>query len=55
MFDVEGNDVVIGVVLVVEFVVVLVVEVVAIVPVDLVVDVVAEDVPLETDAAVAEH
>ena len=62
VFDVEGKDLVIGVVigvvrgvvLVVEFEVVLVVvEVVAVVPVDLVV-VVAVEVPLETGAAVAE-
>ena len=51
VFDVEGNDVVIGVVIGV----VLVVEVVAVVPVDLVVVAVAEDVPLETGAVVAEH
>ena len=65
VFDVEGNDVVIGmvigvvigVVLVVELVVVqVVVEVVAVVPVDLGSIVAeAEVVPLETDAVEAEH
>ena len=53
VFDVEGNDVVTGVVLVVEFVVVLLV-VVVVVPVDLVVVAVVE-VPLVTDTAVTEH